>query len=218
LVLAQTLNRIVRLLHPYIPFITEEIYQKLPIRGKALIVDEYPTIYNDKQWLLIGSDTAALEMDVVREVVTAIRNIRTENRIKPSEKIAVRISPKDDRAQKILGNNKTAIMTLAKVDPCDITEAGSLSKCAVTPVRIGGLEINVIVPLEGLVDFDEEIKRIERVIEKTQKDIMVMTSKLGNENFLKNAPEELVKQDKDLLDGLKGQLVSLQESLARFQS
>lgn len=216
LVLAQTLNRIMRLLHPFTPFITEEIYGKLPIRHEACIIDQYPTVKNDKEWLAIGSQAAAFEMGVVKEVITAIRNIRGENQIKPGVQIDIRLAPNDDRVQKILGANKAAICRIARVGRCDIGEAGNLAKCAVAPVRLADAAVDVIVPLEGLVDIAEEVKRIQKSIEKIQKDIGVLTGKLSNENFMKNAPEDLVAADRALLEGHKARLSRLQDSLTRL--
>lgn len=217
LVLAQTLNRLMRLLHPFIPFITEEIYQKLPIRGEALIIDRYPTIKNDKAWLSIGSEDVAFELDVVREVITALRNIRGENRIKPGDKIVARLSPQDDKAQKILGANKVAIMTLARLSECEIGPATSLAKCAVAPIRLGDASVDVIVPLEGLVDIEEEIKRIHKNIEKLQKEASGLSARLENKNFLANAPEDIVAQGKAQLHELQGRITALQTQLGRLQ-
>lgn len=217
LVLAQTLNRIMRLLHPFTPFITEEIYHKLPIRGsEALIIDTFPTVHNDKEWLSIGSKDAAFEMNVVKEVIAAIRNIRGENQIKPNVSIPVRLAPSDGRVQKILGENKAQIMRMARLESCEIGEAGSLSKCAVAPVRFPDASVDVIVPLEGLVDIEAEIKRIQKAMEKTQKDIGVLSKKLENENFVKNAPEEIVAADRALLETLRARYERLQESLGRL--
>jgi valyl-tRNA synthetase len=216
-VLAQTLNRIMRLLHPFTPFITEELYQKLPIRDKALIVDSYPTVRNDKEWLSIGSQDAAFEMQIVKEVITAIRNIRGENQIKPGLSIAVRLAPSDDRVQKILQANKAQISRLARLETCEIGAAGSLAKCALAPVRLPEASVDVVVPLEGLVDIEEEIKRIQKAIEKTQKDIDVLTKKLSNESFVKNAPEDLVAADRTLLETLRQRADRLRESLGRLQ-
>lgn len=217
LVLAQTLNRVVRLMHPFTPFISEEIYQKLPIRGEALIVDKYPTPKDDKDWLAIGSEDTAFELDVVREVITALRNIRGENRIKPGQEIEARLAPKDDKGQKILGANKASIMTLSRLASLDIGPAGSLNKCAMTPVRMGEVQVDVIVPLEGLVDFDEEIKRLQKAIDKAQKEMGGLSKRLSNENFLKNAPEEIVEQGKEQLEDLKYQVQALEESLSRLK-
>ena len=216
LVLAQTLNRIMRLLHPFTPFITEEIYAKLPIRGDALIVESYPVPSKDKEWLSVASAEAAFEMKIVKEVILAIRNIRGENQIKPGVTIKVRLAPNDDKVQKVLQSNKAQIVRMARLETCDIGEAGSLSKCAVTPVRLPDASVDVIVPLEGLVDIAEEVKRIQKTIEKVQKDIGILTKKLSNEAFVKNASEELVQADRALLESLRAQNERLNESLTRL--
>jgi valyl-tRNA synthetase len=153
----------------------------------------------------------------VKEVITAIRNIRGENQIKPGQAINVRLAPSDDRVQKILQANKPQIVRLARLENCDIGEAGSLAKCAVAPVRLPEASVDVVIPLEGLVDIEEEIKRIQKAIEKTLKDVDVLTKKLSNENFVKNAPEELVATDRQLLETLKDRHERLADSLARLQ-
>lgn len=217
LVIAQVLNRIMRLLHPMIPFITEELYQKLPIKGASCMLDQYPNTRNDKDFLSLGSESAALEIDLVKEVIAAIRNIRGENRIKPGEKINARLAPGDQEVKKILENNRQAILTLARVE-LEIGAEGNLAKCAVTPVAIKDSRVKVIVPLEGLVDIDEEIKRIQKLTEKLTKDIASLSGRLSNENFVKNAAEDVVEADRQLLDQSKTQLQSLQEALVRLQS
>ncbi|MGZ3722320.1 MAG: valine--tRNA ligase [Bdellovibrionales bacterium] len=216
LVLAHVLNRIVRLMHPFAPFITEEIYQKLPLRGEALIVDTYPTPKNDKAFLALGTEDVATELDLVREVILAIRNIRGENRIKPGLKINVRLAPKDAKGQKILGANKTSIMTMARLETCEVGEEGSLAKCAVQPVQVKGLSVDVIVPLEGLVDIGEEVNRIRKTIEKLQRDISSLTVRLADKNFVANAPEEVVEQGKRQLEESRGQIATLESALTRL--
>lgn len=217
LVMAQVLNRIMRLLHPFCPFITEEIYQKLPVKGTACIVDQYPTVRNDKDFLALGSNQANIEVDIVKEVITAIRNIRGENRISPSVKINVRLGVMDANTQKILGNNRQSILTLGRIEDLSVGEEGNLAKCAVSSVSAHGLNVKVIIPLEGLVDFNEEINRINKTIEKLQKDINLLTNKLSNEKFVQNADPDVIANDRQLLEQSKVQLVSLQEALVRFQ-
>jgi valyl-tRNA synthetase len=218
LVLAQTLNRIMRLLHPFAPFITEELYQKLPIRNKACIIDSFPTTENDKEWLQFANAQAAFEIDLVKETISAIRNIRGENRIKPGEKISVRLAPKDEFVQKILGNNRTVIEVLGRIGHLTIDEEGSLSKCAVAPVVIGNSKVMVVVPLEGLVDIEEEIKRVEKTIEKLKKDMLGLSGRLNNENFIKNAAEDVVEADRALLQQTQAQVSSLDEALMRLKN
>ena len=216
LVLAQTLNRIMRFLHPFTPFITEELYHKLPIRGDALIIDQYPTLRNDKAWYAVGNKESAFEMELVKEVITAIRNIRGENGIKPGVQLEIRLAPLDDRVQKILGENKVVIMRLARLSNCEIAVGGNLQKCALTPVRLPDAGVDVIVPLEGVVDIEEEVKRINKSVERIQKDIAMLNAKLNNENYVKNAPEDIVAADKVLVAQFTAQVAKLQDSLSRL--
>jgi valyl-tRNA synthetase len=151
-------------------------------------------------------------------VISAIRNIRGENRISPAVKINVRIGITDGESQKILGNNRSAIMTMGRIENLDIGEEGSLSKCAVTQIIVGYFKVKVIIPLEGLVDIEEEVKRIEKTIEKLNKDIASISGRLNNENFVKNAAEDVVEADRKTLDQSKVQEISLRESLLRLKS
>ena len=217
IVLAQTLNRLMRLLHPFIPFISEELYQKLPIKKEACVIDQYPDLQMDKEWLKAGSEEKAFELDVVKGVITSLRNIRGENRIKPGIEINARLAPSDGQLQKILQSNKVQISRLAKLADCQIGEAGSLQKCAVSPFFIGDDQVDVIVPLEGLVDLDEEIKRLEKAVEKAEKELSGFSRRLENESFVSNAPEDVVAQARHQLEGQKTKVASLRESLSRLQ-
>jgi valyl-tRNA synthetase len=216
MVLAQVLNRVIRLMHPFAPFITEEIYSKLPIKSAALIVEAYPNQKLDKALLALGSEDKAREIDLVREVITALRNIRGENRIKPGQKIAARLAPADDVAQKILGENKTAIMTMSRLETCEVGEPGNLAKCAVQPVTVAGMNVDIIVPLEGLVDIDEEIKRIRKSVERLQKEVASLTQRLGDSSFVANAPAEVVEEGRAKLGENKQQIQTLEAALARL--
>lgn len=217
LVLSQVLNRVMRLVHPFSPFISEEIYQKLPIKSEACVVAQYPTVKNDKAWLSYGSEETAFEVDVMRSVITAIRNIRGENRISPSEKIKAMLVPHSDHGQKILGKGQSSIMTLAGLAECEIVSEADKNKCAVTPVVLKDISIDVVIPLEGLVDFDEEIKRIEKNIEKLSKEEAQLSKRLSNDNFVKNAPEDVVEEAKQQQASLKQQMESLKDSLNRLK-
>lgn len=218
LVMAQVLNRIMRLLHPFTPFITEELYQKIPIRGTACIVDQYPNYRNDKELLALGSEAAAFEVDLVKEVINAIRNIRGENRIKPGAKISVRLIPNTEEAQKIMGNNRSALINMARIDDLQVVDNTNLSKCAVSVVNVKSASVKVVIPLEGLVDIDEEIKRIQKQVEKIDKEISGISGRLNNENFVKNASEEVVSADREALESLKLQSSLLKDALSRLQS
>jgi valyl-tRNA synthetase len=216
-VLVQTLNRILRMLHPFTPYITEELYQKLPLSSEACITAEYPTVNKDSEWLALGQKDKSEELDLIIAVISSVRNIRGENRIKPGDKIKLRLNPKEDRSQKILQANKAFIMNLAKLDSCEISDEGSLSKCALMPVQIHQFKLDVIVYLEGIVDLGEEKKRIQKNIEKFQKEISGLSARLSNDNFVKNAPEEVVVQGRAQLSELEEKIKSLEDSLVRLQ-
>jgi valyl-tRNA synthetase len=128
----------------------------------------------------------------------------------------VLIHPKDARVQKILGENKVEIMRLARVTECEITEVSDFSKCAVVPIQQGALQATVVVPLEGLVDFEEEIRRIDKTLEKLEKEIGVLDKKLANPNYAKNAPEEIVNADKTQLGYLSEKVKQLREQRQRL--
>ena len=98
-----------------------------------------------------------------------------------------------------------------------IDTEGSMSKCAVTPVIVGDCKIQVIIPLEGLVDIEEEVKRLQKAVEKTTKDIGILSGRLSNENFVKNAAEDVVEADRLQLTSLQQQLKAMQEALVRLQ-
>ncbi|MCB9072795.1 MAG: valine--tRNA ligase [Bdellovibrionaceae bacterium] len=218
IVLMETLSRVLRLLHPFAPFITEEIYQKLPNSKESCMMASFPTPAGDSQWLSLGSESAFAEMTLVKEVILAIRNIRGENQIKPSQKFAAWAVPTEDSAQKMLLKNVEEIMRLAGLDSLKVEERSSLSKCAVTPIRLADGHVDVVVPLEGLVNIEDEVKRIQKNMEKINKDVILLTKKLGNENFVKNAPEDIVQKDTELLQELKSKIVGLEASLQRLQS
>ena len=215
LTLALVLDRIVHLLHPFAPYITEEIYQKLPLSAGALVISAYPSPKADRALTSLGNALVAAELDLVREVITAIRNIRGENRIKPGEQITVLLAT-EARGQEILNKNLDSIVRLARTAECAIGQTFDMAKSAVQPVVIEGVRVDVIVPLEGLVDFDEEIKRITKAIEKLTRDAASLEKRLGDAKFLANAPPEILEQGRTQLAESKQQMTTLEAALARL--
>ena len=218
--LSQVMNRVLRLIHPFAPFISEEIYQKWPVRGEACIVDSYPSASIDREFLQLGSVQAAQDVDLVKDVISAIRNVRGENRIAPSAQIPVFLSSSDATRGKVLQQYSQVIQSLGRTQDVQVREQVSFQKTSVSAVHAkssqGNTKVLVVIPLEGLVDFAEEIKRVSKVIEKTEKDIHVLTQKLSNQNFVKNADPEVVSQDRILLTQSKDRLLELKAALERL--
>jgi valyl-tRNA synthetase len=214
-VLLGTLQRLVRLLHPFVPFVTEEVYQLLPGHSESIMIQPYPDTKD--AFFKLGSQKAADETDLIKQVVTAIRNIRGENRISPAIKIQIRVVSEDKQVLEVLKNNSAFLLSLARLEKADLSaSAGDTKKCAVSLITRGSQRITVIVPLEGLVDFGEEIKRIQKELERVNKDLELTNRKLSTETFMKNAPAEIVTQEKERLVQLKDKERELQLSMQRL--
>jgi valyl-tRNA synthetase len=217
LVLFQTLGRALKMLHPFIPFITEAIYDKFPLKdSEFMCLAPFPNPKNNKEWLSMGTVESWEEVELIKQVITAIRNIRGENSIALGLNIAAFVVPQDERSQKILTHHKALLVKFCKLSELHFEDRKSRSKCAVTPVQFKGFSVDVVIPLEGLVDIDEEIKRLQKNIEKVKKDINILTQKLNNENYIKNAQEDLVENDKNLLKESESKFRTLQDSLNRL--
>ncbi|MDZ4678155.1 MAG: valine--tRNA ligase [Oligoflexia bacterium] len=214
-VLIGVLERLVKLLHPFVPFITEEIYQLLPDHGESVMIQNYPK--TDDPFFKLGSKKAADETELMKQVITAIRNIRGENRISPAIKIAARVACEDAQVLEVLKKNTAFVLSLARLEKFDLsTSGGDTKKCAVSLVVSGNLRIQVIISLEGLVDFAEEIKRLNKELEKVNKDLELTNKKLSTDTFVKNAPPEIVALEKERLEQLTDKKVQLGLGLQRL--
>jgi len=214
-ILMEVLNRLVRLIHPFTPFISEEIYQLLPGHGESVMIQPYPK--TDDPFLKFGSEKAAKEIELLKAVVTSIRNIRGENRISPAQKLTVRIVSEDKKVIETLQANNQFILALARLEKTVYSsDLGDTKRCAVNLITLGSSRISVIIALEGLVDFQEEIKRIQKELERNKKDLDLTNGKLNSANFMKNAPPEIVAQEKERISQLTDKAEQLKLSLARL--
>lgn len=170
------------------PFITEEIWQSLPHKGESITVAAWPTI-NEQ----LTDRAAATEMKLLVEVIRAVRNIRAEVNTPMSKQIPMRIKAKDQDVLKQLENNRAYIERFCNTSSLSIsTEVDSTEKSMSAVVT--GAEI--ILPIEGLINIEEEIKRLEKEREKLDKEVERVQKKLGNEGFLKKAPEKVIEEEK----------------------
>ncbi len=217
-VLFHVLGSAIKLLHPFIPFVTEEIYKHLPNKdSESMATASYP---NQKISMLFdfGKEVVS-EVELVKSLITAVRNIRGENGIKVSQPLKVYFVSsvdKDKETNAIIEKHKPLIAKLALVDGFNLKAPDTYKNSSVSIVKVGAYKAEVVVPLEGLVDISEEIKRVEKVISKVEVDIKKINSKLSNSKFLENAPEELVLEDKKKVDDLKLKVDSMKQHLARL--
>jgi valyl-tRNA synthetase len=208
------LETALRLLHPLMPFITEEIWQKLPeaTRGKAkgeraesIMIAAFPTADSK----LINPE-AEQDMQMVMDLILAIRNIRGVMNIPPSTQLTVIVKPASGELGSHLEKNGEYVRTLARVKELRIGVKETKPKTAATGV-IKSAE--VYVPLEGVLDLGEERMRLQKEIAKVSQDVEMFSKKLSNKNFVDKAPKAVVEKDTARLEELKGMREKLEQSM-----
>jgi valyl-tRNA synthetase len=187
-VLAHVLESCLKLLHPFMPFITEEIWQKLPVEGESIMIAAYPQFQKERE-----DQKAEKTMDLIMNVVTAVRNIRGEMNINPGQKLDLLIETKDIEIQNIINDNVHYIKDIAKAESVSVSDSQTKPEIAASVVLN---QMDLIVPLEGVVDFEEEKKRIQKELKKIEKDLIVLNKKLSNQNFVDKAPPEVIEKDR----------------------
>jgi valyl-tRNA synthetase len=215
-VLAHALETSLRLLHPFTPFITEEIWQLIPrtasVAGKkstgaaeSIMMAAYPEA--DEQMINPGIER---DMQMVMDLIMAIRNIRGEMNIAPSMQIRAIVKVETPEIGEHLEKTATYVTTLARLAELQISEAVKKPKAAATGV-IKGAE--VYVPLEGIIDLTQECDRLKKEIAKISKDIEVFSRKLSNKDFVDKAPKAVVEKDTAKLEEFKVKREKLEQSL-----
>ncbi len=189
-VLVHVLKQILKLLHPFIPFVTEEIYSYLPNTDGSIMIAEYPK-YNGKRNYKKDLD----KMNSVMEIIKAVRQIKAQTGAAPSKKVDLYIITEN---KKTVSDCKDLIMKLAGCNEITtIASKDELTEKVVTQV-LDGYEL--YIPLGELVDIESEIARLRGELEKTEEEIVRAQSKLNNQGFIQKAPKELVENEKKKLD------------------
>jgi valyl-tRNA synthetase len=217
-VLAHVLETSLRLLHPIMPFITEEIWQTLPdgvrglvsgVRIDSIMVSPYPVA--DEQLINAGIER---DMQMVMDLIIAIRNIRGEMNIAPSMQITVIVRVESTELGEHLEKSSGYAKTLARIKELRIGVSETKPRSVATAV-IAGAEI--YVPLEGILDLTQERDRLQKEIAKISKDIEVFSKKLSNKNFVDKAPKEVVEKDAAKLEEFKVKREKLEQSLKMLE-
>ena len=197
-----------RLLHPVMPFITEEIWQKLPGTQESIMISPYPQ-YNPEK---IDGD-AEEKMTVIIDVVTSIRTIRWEMNVSPSQKVDVILVSHNAVLREVLSQNMSYIQNLAKTRLVTVSDQVQKPESAATGVA---QEVEIFIPLKGIIDFTEEERRLNKEINKIQKELATVTKKLSSESFLSKAPPDIIAKEKNKEQDLGDQQEKLQASLNRI--
>jgi valyl-tRNA synthetase len=201
------------LLHPFTPFVTEEIWDKLPGTEGSIMKASYP----DQSAYLDGDpqDAAAeASMQLMIDVITGVRNVRGEMNLPPAKPLAASLQCQTEAIAAMLKDHKELIVNLARLTRLNfITEAQKPKTAATAIVK----EVVVYVDLEGVVDVAKEIERLEKEIAKTAKEVAGVARKLGNEDFLAKAPAEVVAKNRERHDDLIEKREKLETTLGRLR-
>jgi len=193
--LVRVLEAMLRLLHPIIPFITEEAWQAVaPLAGKqtdTIMLEAYPEANENKI-----DESAIAELDWVKQFIIGVRRIRSEMDIAPSKALPVILASLNDQDTLWLNNNRLYLQSLAKLD--SVTIMDDESDAPESAVALVG-EMKILIPMAGLIDKAAELTRLTKEIGKLQGEIKRLSGKLGNENFVAKAPEAVVAKEREKL-------------------
>jgi valyl-tRNA synthetase len=197
----KVLDGILRLLHPFMPYVTEELWQALPHDGDTLATAAWPKA--KRAWF----DAAAeAEIGFLQGIVVAVRNLRVESKIAPAKPVPVVV--RGDRAQlDLLKRLESQVKPLARIETLTLSRDGARPPVAASAVVQGA---EVFLPLDGLVDLAEERARLAREAQKLLTDLELVKKKLRNQDFLRKAKPEIVNRENE-------RLVQLEETLDKLK-
>jgi len=193
-VLVYVLERTLRLLHPYMPFVTEEIWQHLPHEGEALIVATWPEAGET-------DDDAEAGIGLVMDLVRAVRNARSDNDVEQGRRIAA-IVVAGDKCE-LLQGERTVLESLAHIDPERLEIVRSLEKKPERALTLVSGGVEVYLPLAGMVDLERERARLAKELERLAEEMARAEKLLANESFVAKAPAAVIQKERDKLEGYR---------------
>lgn len=212
--LVRVLEAFLRLAHPMMPFLTEEIWQQVAplagVDGETIMLGHYPEAEEAKK-----DAQAEADVEWLKGVILGVRNIRGEMDIAPSKPLTVLFRNGSEQDKARLEANLAFLQKLAKLDTVTWLNAGDEAPMSATAL-VGDME--VLVPMAGLIDKDAEIARLQKEIDKATKDLERIEGKLSNDSFVAKAPEAVVAKERGKCDDLKLMVSKLEEQKASIES
>ncbi len=208
-VLVKVLDTTLRLLHPFMPFITEELWQAVREKsfdvGESLMIADWPT---DVAELI--DEKAEKEIELLQEVVTSVRAVRAEHKVPPSTKILVLVNAKDDADLKTVVDGQELITRLAGIS--ELRTGVNIDRPRQSAMAVVGA-VELYIPLTGLVDVRKETDRLHKDLDRIEQDIAKIGKKLSNVGFVNKAPAEVVEKQKSKRDTLSRRRTKINEQL-----
>jgi valyl-tRNA synthetase len=210
--LATVLERTLKLMHPFVPFVTEEIWQRVKtpagVEGDSIMATKWPEVGPI-------DETAEADAEWLKTVISAIRSARTELNLAPGKPMPLMVQHGDPTDHKRLEHFADLIRRLARIESIDrVPEDRDSSDCA---VALAG-HMRLLIPLAGLVDIGEELARLNKQLEREQKGLEGVQKKLSNERFVANAPPEVVEKERERLTAHQNKVNELSAQIAKLEA
>jgi len=203
------LETIVKLMHPITPFVTEEIWSVLPGERSTLMNSSFPE--KEETW---KNQEVEQDMELLMGVITGIRNIRSESEVHPSAEIDAFVICPDEEKAAFIKSSSNSISDMTRLSSIRVMREGEKPEDAATYIFN---DIEIFVPLKGLVDVAAEIEKLARERKKVEKKLQQVDTKLANEKFLQNAPDEVVEKEKEKKKLLDLKLVKISDAEQRLE-
>jgi len=211
-VLWQVLHDTLILLHPFIPFVTEEIWDKLPGTKYSIMKSIFPS--DDSEDGICRDMEAESIMGLISGIISGIRNIRGEMNISPSLSLAVSVHSQEESTRGTIEQYKDMIINLARLKSLSVENTGLRPKSAATAVVHNA---TIFVNLEGIIDFAQEINRLDKEINKLSNELSIVSKKLTNEDFLSKAPKNVVEKVREKQEFLMEKQQKLRTNLDKIK-
>ena len=211
-ILWYVMERYLRTLHPFMPFITEKIWQDIPHEGESIMISRFPGFEND---ILDRIDTKAeSDLNLIFAIISEIRKVRSELKINPGVRVSVNINALDNSYKDIIAENSGYIIDLARLDRLKLEEPAD-KKGFIKTISMGN---EIYIYLVDVIDVDLEIKRINDEISKIRTEKEKSSKKISNPQFLEKAPQQIIEKEKSKLNNADTELKNLQEQLEIIRS
>ncbi len=220
--LLTVLEQALRLLHPFMPYITEELWQKLPLEPGKLL---HPAYEGASSTIMLAAypesdetqidEQAEWEMKAVIDLISRARNIRSEMNIKPGERVTLLVGAQDESLRDVFLSSSDQIARLVRTSELSMQERLTAPRASARAVLVGGAEI--AIPLEGLIDFEQERMRLGRERDKLQAEAAKLEAQLANPQFVERAPPEKVNELRERIGDIARRSARLGETLEALQ-
>ncbi|PYE31810.1 valyl-tRNA synthetase [Idiomarina fontislapidosi] len=211
--LVTVLEQLLRLLHPILPYITETIWHRVKplagVEGETIMLQPFPQANADVD------QQAMQDMEWLKRVILAIRNVRGEMDLSPNKPLPLLISHYDEMARGRIETNTTFLQSLAKLEKIDYLAEGEEPPASMTSL-VDSMQLHI--PMAGLIDKDAELKRLDKALQKAEQEQKRLSGKLSNENFVSKAPEAVIAKEREKLAEAEEALAQLKQQHAKIAS